>query len=168
VIPKRWRIYVEAVSNLSLYSDPSMDSSLVASARRLLDADRARSRRKSAHTLPGRKAKKANREERTARVGAIREALLTRSGGRCEACKAQDGSEAHHLLSGPSRRSQEAPDTMIWACRGCHRNAHHDPLIFWRELHHGAVWDVLSPAARQAVTRRAEKATSLGTGPLPR
>ena len=124
--------------------------------------------RRLAKTLPGRKAKAATREERTARVGAIRDALLARSGGRCEACRSVPGSEAHHLLSGPSRRSQEARDTMVWICRNCHRNAHKEPLTFWRWLHVSYCWVELRKDAREAVTRRAEKATTLEAGRLPR
>jgi hypothetical protein len=155
VIPRRWLPFVKEAAFWGAH--PTRDR-----AQALIDADRASSRRKSLRTLPGRKAKAAKK-------GTARSARsLARSGGPCEACRAVPGSEAHHLLSGPSRRSQEAPDTMVWICRGCHRDAHEDPLTFWRWLHVSYCWVELRKDAREAVTRRAEKATSLGTGPRPR
>jgi hypothetical protein len=161
VIPRRWLPFVKEAALWGAHTTRDR-------AQALIDADRASSRRKSARTLPGRKAKKATKAERTARVGAIRDALLARSGGRCEACGEQ-GSDLHHILSGRgTRRSQEVLETVVYLCRDCHRGLENHPDDFAEALSQRPVWEFLSLPARAAIIRRAEKVTTLEAGRLPR
>lgn len=87
---------------------------------------------------PARKRREAKKKTHREEIGAIREAVLQRAKGVCEACNNTCGDlEVDHFFGGSRRRSLQS-ETTCWAlCPGCHRektrnvpNASHWLTIF--------------------------------------
>jgi hypothetical protein len=114
------------VSEARKFKD-SPDPRVAAEARRVLDARAAAKARKRAR--PARAAgptaadKKSADAERLERLAAIRVALHAETGGRCVICGLGlpfARMHAHHILSGPERRSEERQETMAPTHEKCH------------------------------------------------
>ena len=143
-IPKRWRPFVLAAAG-------HYDHRTEQNALRILEEDRIAKSRARAKKAPSRATKRAEGVARMNRTARIREALIARAGGLCEACGAP-GSDMHHTISGNgSRRVHEELDTVVLVCRPCHDLAHKGDQLTLARL-----WATpgLSGAAMTALERR--------------
>jgi hypothetical protein len=104
-------------------------------------AKRERARRVGPKRRAGVEKKRATKEERRAKVAAVREAVFCRAIDRrrtglgtaaCEFCEFQSATELHHLISGGARRLDERPETCAAVCTTCHREYHHCRLATLR------------------------------------
>lgn len=117
----------------------------------------ARTRRKEREPRAKGASREQRRDERRKRMADVREAVLIRADGKCEVCgRTGFVLEAHHLLSGPLRRLEESPETVLAICMDCHRGLHrNDPATLRR------MWEVCGrlgmAKARAAVGRRIAK-----------
>lgn len=101
-----------------------LDRVTKANAAWLLAEARAHRARKLKRTLGRRKDGKSSAAARAQRVAEIRDVVFGRCGARCECCASRAPSELHHLLSGPSRRAKESPETCVAVCAYCHVDLH--------------------------------------------
>lgn len=145
------RPYVESVA-----SGGAPPASLADRARALLRRERDAAARRKVKSCPRRAAEQVAKGSRRDRMAGILAEVRARSGGTCEVCRLARAEEMHHVVSGPSRRSQERAETCIDLCRACHRGAHRNDegtlelVAAWAEAH-GFI------AAAAAVERRLAK-----------
>lgn len=84
----------------------------------------------------GKVRKAAKKEERRAKVAAIREAVFARAGANCEFCRMPVGVlplEWHHIIGGGLRRHRESVETTVAICRPCHDDWERGSLLVLAE-----------------------------------
>lgn len=101
---------------------------------------------------PGKRERNA---ERTVALRGARLKIQRRSHGRCEflCILAGEPTEAHHALSGSSRRELESEYSMAWVCEDCHKRTEAEPL--W-DLDQSLAW------ARRQAAASAKRGDYLG------
>ena len=81
-------------------------------------------KRKLGKSLPRRKAAEAGAVAAKQKRAELRARVFERANGRCECCNSRSPAEAHHLVSGPSRRFRESYETLAALCSFCHLDLH--------------------------------------------
>lgn len=112
-IPSRWRPFVLDVA--------TRPGPLQARAEQLVQEHQAARGRRLARSLPRRKTAAAERGARTGARRALREAAVTRAGGRCEACGVDVPEKLLELDHIFGRGRSEHIETVWMLCRSCHR-----------------------------------------------
>lgn len=115
MIPSRWLRYVLDVA--------SRPGPLQARAEQLVQEHQAARGRRLARSLPSRKAKAVGRTAETGARRAIRNAVFTRSGGRCECCGTEITKRTFELDHFFGRARSELVETCWALCsrdQGCH------------------------------------------------
>jgi 5-methylcytosine-specific restriction endonuclease McrA len=111
-VPSRWLPFV-----LDVATRPGR---LQARAEQLVQQHQASHARKLARTLPRRKAAKAEHQEKTGARKAVRGAVVSRAGGRCEACGVEVTSRSGELDHFFGRARSENVETCWLLCGACH------------------------------------------------
>lgn len=111
-VPARWLPFVLDVA--------TRPGPLQARAEQLVQGHQAARARHLARTLPRRKAAAAGRAERTGARAAVRQAVVSRAGGRCEACGVEVSARVGELDHFFGRARSENVETCWLLCRTCH------------------------------------------------
>lgn len=112
-IPSRWEPYVRDVA--------TRPGPLQARAERLVQEHLASHQRRLARSLPRRRAAREERQARSGATVAVRQAVVTRAAGRCEACGVDlpgPMGEMDHFFG---RARSENVETCWFLCRECHQ-----------------------------------------------
>lgn len=145
----------------------SSDPAVRETAKRVLAyAQRQKAMRKSRRSRAPGPTKAERRDARNARMAIIREQVMARAAGVCEWCGAEHMAlEAHHVIGGGARRSEEAVETVAAICFDCHRLVHRNERAaltlarIWAERGSYSV-------ALAAIRRRLEKVEEARTCPF--
>ena len=130
-VPSRWRPFVEACA-----AGIPPSGVIQARAEALLEDHRAGRERQLARSLPRRKAERAGRAAETGARRALRAAVFTRAGGRCECCGVEISSgsgELDHFLGRARSENIETTWALCGGPAGCHQKKtdNRPTRVFW-------------------------------------